>query len=413
MGALIRVLLLLVGSDISGVAWAACLNQCVEVKGVSSFAHADVAWARQMAIRDALQSAVMQCQATVSTQQQVENYQLTHSHLTVRSRAVVKNFSILKETQDPDEKLVTVRLKVCLQPARSDCAQPLGAGFHPRLAIATVLVANPYEARDIRDLPQGWRRMLVQQLRQMGYRNLQPVYLDPAILSVEQVQPALDPERLQAIREETGAQFLLLSVVRALAPRHRTDTLLPDTMDWMLEGVQRAYNYELDPNQRDITVDWYLVDLNHQKIVRQGQLSRHVVGEVRVGRDKPFGSLAFARTVTGRAMLAQVDDQARQLMKVLRCMPFEAEVLEVRNEPGGEHQQVIFFATPESGLREGDQLTIYHREGDPVRMGQRALGMLQRPVGFVRVKQIMDRFAVGEVVAKKGNVAVGDLIRSW
>jgi len=390
-----------------------CLNQCIQVKGVASFAHADVAWARQMAIRDALQSALMQCQADVSSQQQVENYQLTRSRLTVRTRAVVKRFTIVRETQDAEEKLVTVQLKVCLQPAQSACDQPLGGGFYPRLAVAPVLVATPYEARDIRDLPQGWRRALIQQLRQQGYRNLQPVALDPAILSVQQVQPVLDVDRLRTIREETGAQFLVFTVVRALASRHRTDTLLPDSVDWMWEGVKRAYNYDLDPNRRDITLTWYLVDLNHQRIVRQEQLHRQIKGEVRVGRDKPFGSLAFARTPTGQAMLAQVKVQAQQLIETLRCLPFEAEVLEVRRHPDTQKQQVIFFATPESSLREGDQLTLYHRDDVPVRMGQQNLGTVQQPVGFIRVKQLMDRFAVGEVEAQNGTIAVGDLIRSW
>jgi hypothetical protein len=60
-----------------------------------------------------------------------------------------------------------------------------------------------------------------------------------------------------------------------------------------LDGIRRYYNYDAKHNMRYVEVEWYLVDLNKQRIVRQHLESIEMKGDPRVGRDKPFGSMAL------------------------------------------------------------------------------------------------------------------------
>ena len=385
---------------------------CVEVTGQASLDEKDTAYARQMALRDGLRNAVMRCQVQVRSQDQVRDFRLEGSTLNVRSAAAVKYFTILEETPDREAHLYKVRLRACLEPVSNQCGTPLAGGFQPRVAIGTVLVDHPDQVRDIRDLTQGWRRMLLRAFEQHGYRNVVPFDIPPALMRPQHVAPSLSPALLAEVREETGAQYLLLTVIRDAGAQRVPATHLQPALDEMLEEVRRSYTADLSPNRRSLTVEYFLIDLNHARIASQDLLRRLVEGEASVGRDKPFGGAAFMRTPTGRAMLEQVVAETEKVMKTLQCAPFEAEVLERRQDADGK-THILFFATPESGLKEGDQLAVYHRLAPTVRMGGQSLGTDRVPAGFIRVVRLQDRFAVAEIVAEKRRIEEGDLVRSW
>lgn len=418
MAYLMRPLILFAGVLAQLTAMAAPLCQqadsrgCVIAQGAASLSRQDVAWARQMALRQALENAALRCNAVVSSHQQAENFQLTHSQVSVRTRAVVKGFHILKETQDPENHLYTVRIKACLAPARTDCANPLAAGYKPRIVIVTPAIIDPYQARDLRELLPGWVSSLEAALRRQGYRNVTTEAMDASLFPGVQVHPNLDPAVLQRIQEDTGAQFALLTVFRDLSMQHQPDNpYMPDAIERIGHEIARSYTLDDAPNVRTISIDWYLVDLNHGRILKQGHIDRSAHGVVRISRDLVFGSGAFAATPTGHALMDALQAQSRQAVEPLKCALLESRILEVRHDGG--KKQVIFFATPESGLRKGDQLTAYHRQGGEVRMGTQTLGSDEVPAGFVRVVRVLDRFAIAEVVAEKTPLTVGDWVRSW
>ncbi|MDX1346889.1 MAG: hypothetical protein R3189_01430, partial [Thiomicrorhabdus chilensis] len=61
----------------------------------------------------------------------------------------------------------------------------------------------------------------------------------------------------------------------------------------------------------------------------------------------------------------------------------------------------------------GDQLAVYHRQGRAVQFQGVDLGMDESPAAFLKIKRILPRFAVAELVAKKGVVQVGDSVKAW
>ncbi|BCN92961.1 hypothetical protein THMIRHAM_07460 [Thiomicrorhabdus immobilis] len=382
--------------------------QCVVVKGIASSKDVSEAFARKMAIRDALQQASLKNNVVVKTDQSVEAYQLTLDSARFTSSSKVKSFTVLKEGfEEPEDKYgatkksplnYEVTLNVCLTEERGVCPSLPGNQYQPRLAIAPVVFAHANQANDVSNLLNGYQLELERRVRNQGYKNYtllnQVVDLQPNI----QVSPNLDPELIAVLRDKTGAQYLLLTVIRSMSA-HAESGLKND--------VKRFYNLEVKPSSRYIETDWYMVDLMRNEIVHQSRGGFDVEGNVTVGRDKPFGSNAFFATDTGKVFHALLEQEVTDAIDYLHCKPFESEIIDVRGE------EYIIYLNASSGAKVGDDLAVYHRTGRPVRFNGSLLGSDFVPGAFLKIKRIMPRFAVAELTAKKGLVQVGDVVKTW
>ena len=333
-----------------------------------------------------------------------------------------------------------VRVRACLQPVTQQCPAPLAATYQPRIAVAAVQVLHPEQTRDLRDLRTGWQQALVDSLRQQGWHNVFLWMQGGQLMPGMTVTPNLDAQLLAQWYEDTGARYLLLTLIRDMG----MDLAAPqDALGQMMGQVRRYYSMDASPRYRSLAVEWWIVDALSGRIVKHDQLHRQVEGDVTVGRDRPFGGAAFAETVTGRALLAMVSQQAARVRQALQCAPWAGEILEVQHIPdermpsepseevdAGEESEVeaekrtasastrqrtriVFFAHAESGLRPGDVVTVYHRSDSPVRRAGAVLGWRSEPIGFARVEEVSDRFAVAEMIGEKQPVQVGDRVQGW
>lgn len=383
-------------------------GSCVVVKGVASTKDVSEAFARKMAIRDALQQASLQNNTVVKTDQSVESYQLTLDSARFTSSSKIKNFTVLKEGyEEPEDKYgatkksplnYEVTMNVCLTEERGVCANLPGNQYQPRLAIAPVVFPHPYQANDVSNLLHGYQLELDRRVRNQGYKNYallnQVVDLQPNV----QVSPNLDPELTASIRDKTGAQYLLLTVIRSMSSH---------SDDGIKNNVKRFYNLQVQDNTRYIEADWYMVDLIRNEMVHQSRGGFDVEGDVKVGRNKPFGTNAFFATDTGKVFHALLEQEVTDAIDYLHCKPFESEVIDVRD---GEY---IIYLSANAGAKVGDDLAVYHKAGRPVRFNGLVLGTDMVPGAFLKIKRIMPRFAVAELAAKKGLVQVGDVVKTW
>lgn len=383
-------------------------NMCVDVKGVASTEGVDEAFARKMAIRDALKMASLHNNLSVKTDQSVEQYQLTLDSSRFTSSSKVKSFTVLKEgLEEPDDIYgqakkgplnYEVTLNVCLTEERGVCTDLTGNQYQTRLAVAPVVVARANHANDISNLLMGYQQELGHRLKNQGHRNLslvlEPVDLQPNIM----IEPNLDPELLSGIRDRTGAQYLLLTVIRSLSAHQNNG---------YLNGAKRFYNLEVKPDSRHLEVDWYLVDLMKNEAAHQMRQGVDVQGAVTVGRDRPFGSNAFFATETGMAFNTLLEKQTSDVLDFLHCKPFESQIIDVRNN------EYIIYLNANSGAKVGDDLAVYQRTGRPVSFNNIDLGSDEVPGAFLKIKRILPKFAVAEITAKKGVVQVGDLVKTW
>ncbi|AHF02340.1 hypothetical protein THIAE_07835 [Thiomicrospira aerophila AL3] len=384
------------------------VNCDVRVTGLASTELGDQVYNRQMAIRNALEQAVMQAGVDIDLDQSLDMRQgLTQQQSRFRSRARVTSFELLSEELDAEAGVVRVVLSVCVEPitdqysASSACALPLENSYQNRVAVLPPLVEFPDQARDIANLVLGLQTDILRKLNQQGWQNIAPYdvaqTLQPGLL----ITPNLSPDALLPIQEQTGAQYALFTVVRSLAAQN-TDSRI-------LNHIRRSYDFEVRPNHRFVELEWYLVDLDQQQIRHQQRAGHQFAGSARVGRDKPVGTAAFLATPTGKALDQVVNEQVESVMATLQCLALDVPVLEVRGE------DVVVYLHQQSGVRVGDQLAWYSLEGAQVRFQGRVLGTDTLPAGFVEVVRLAGQFAVVRVVGQRdgARIALGDRLRSW
>ncbi len=381
---------------------------CVEVKGSASMEGVDEAFARKMAIRDALKMASLKNNVKISTDQRVDDYQLTLDSTRFTSHSKIKNYTLVKEGMENPEDMYgqtkegalnyEVVLNVCLTEEAGLCTGLEGNQYQTRLAIAPVVMPFGSEARDISNLLSGYQLELERRVKHKGYRNL-TLLLEPIDLQPNHVvTPNLDPKQLIDIRNKTGAQFLLLTVIRSASAHSDTG---------ILNTAKRFYDLNVNPEQRYIGLDWYLVDLMSQTMIHQARGEVEVEGDVLVGRDRPFGSGSFFATKTGKAFDGLLNQQTKNVLDALHCKPFESQVIDIQN---GEY---VIYLHEAAGAKIGDDLAVYHTAGRPIRFGGSELGQDRVPGAFLKIKRILPKFAIAELTAKKGVVQVGDIVKTW
>ncbi|WP_130537818.1 flagellar assembly protein T N-terminal domain-containing protein [Thiomicrorhabdus indica] len=384
-------------------------SECVTVKGIAPIDNGNEDFAQKMAIREAIKNATMRRNLNVRTDQKMENYEITLDSSRFTSQARVESFRILEEGledpmdlygQDKKEPLgYEVTLEVCLTDDPKVCPNLEGHQYQTRLAVAPVVMENAYEARDISNLVIGYQKEVERRLLQQGHLNLIGLDYTVEIQPNQKITPNLDERLLTDVRNQTGAQYLLLSVLKS-ASAHEED-------NGFMNRVKRTYNLQVDKDSRYIEVDWYLVDLINFRTVSEARDGFDIKGDVRVGRDRPFGTNAFFATDVGKAFHALLKEQTRKVYEAVRCQPFESEVIEKRGD------QYLVLMDQRSGVEVGDVLAVYQRQDRQVRFNGRTLGYDLTPGAFLTVKRVMDQFVIAELSASQEVVQIGDRVKAW
>lgn len=395
-------------------------KKCVAVTGTASLDGVSEEFARQMAIRNGLKLASMQNNLSISSDQVVTNYTLRKDMTHFTSQSKVSNFVIVEEGVKPPDfddlfdetgkkiedpaalkKLNTyqVKLEVCLTENPQACNNVPGNHLQPKLAIARPVISNSYQARDISNLLIGYQMELENRLKQAGYQNLMTIEESSVVDTRQPIAPNLTPEVLQPIRETTGAQYVLLTVIRSVSAHNE------GSETW--NKIKRFYNHEINPDARYLEIEYFIVDLVHHVVIAQQREGFDVKGDVEVGRERPFGTNAFFATDTGMVFDVILRQQSNNVFERLKCQPVETQIIDVRD---GEY---ILYLTQASGARVGDEFAVYHRLGRPIRYQGVQLGMDSMPSGFLKITRIQSKFAIAEVLAKQGLMEVGDSVRSW
>ena len=385
---------------------------CFKVKGTSSSKGVTKAFARKMAIRDALQQASMKNNLTVKMDQSVENYQLKLNSTRFTSASKVKNFKVVAEGFEASEDMYgqekkgplnyEVVLHVCLTEDRGVCTNLPGNQYQTRLAIAPVIIEHPQHANDVSHLLSGYQTEIERRIRNQGYMNYTAVNDVIDIQPNIKISPNLDSEALQSYRDKTGAQYLLMTAIRSMSLHNAKSGL-----SGIKNDIKSFYNFNVSANRRYVEADWYIVNLLSKKVVHQARGGFDVEGDVYVGREKPFGTSSFFDTQTGKAFHALLEKQVTDSLDFLHCKSFESEIIDVRD---GEY---VIYLNENSGAKVGDDLAVYHKSGRPVRLGNLHLGDDYVPGAFLKIKRIMPRFAIAEITAKKGTINVGDRVKTW
>lgn len=384
-------------------------SNCITVVGTASSEGVDEAFARQMAIRNGLNFASLNNNVLVSSDQTVENYELTRNSTRFTSSSKVESYKVLEEGFEEaydtygDEKKrplnYQVKMEVCLTENPQICENLSGNNYQPRLVIAPLAVAQNYAVGDISNLVPGYQTELNRRLIDSAYRNLTLLNRTVALDPQAGIYPNTDAEQLDPIRDQTGAQYMLMTVLRSASAHIEPNNLL--------NPIKHFYNLPVENDARYIEIDWYLVDLMKRKVIHQQRQGFDIKGSVRVGRDRPFGSNAFFATDTGMTFHALLTEQVREVVKALQCKELTTQIIDVRDK------EYVIYLNADSGAKVGDELAVYQRLGRSVQFQGLDLGDDETPNAFIKIKRILPRFAVAELVANKGIVQIGDTVKAW
>jgi hypothetical protein len=387
---------------------ATSASECFEVTGEAEIVDNDVSYARQMAIRDAIEQGAMSREVSVGVQAETSNYELVKQTAQFSAQQKVVDFNILSEFKEGEN--IVIKARVCVTQEAKTCPNFV-AKYHPRIAVANVAVQDEYSARDIVNPAAGYQAELLSRLWAMGKRNAIQYEAYPTIFSGAPIRPNMDIDLLQQVQDRTLAQFMVLTVIRSLDWQAKQSHLA--------KNVRQYFGYEKEPNERTVSVEWYLVDLYQKRIFAQGESFKQVFAEsgvlgddnieVKVGRDKPFGSRQFWVTPTGQAFDFVLSEQAKAIYDHIACVPLEAEIAEV------EKDKVIVPFPIDSGVQKGDVLAVYRKDSRrPYRFGSNIeLGDSLAPAAFIRVEKVLPKFIVGKFEGKREKVQAGDLVKSW
>ena len=389
-------------------------DQCFDIKGSASTENVDQTFARKMAIRDALKQASMKSNLSIKTDQSVENYQLKLDSARFTSASKIKSFTVIKEGMEDAEDMYgqtkqgalnyEVFLKVCLSEERGICPNLPGNQYQNRLAVAPVVMPYPQQAGDVANLLSGYQLELERRIKNQGYKNFTLVKGAVDVQPNIQVTPNMDSEALASYRDQTGAQYLLMTVIRSMASETAKKGYSLEAVE---NTMKRLYGLNVAPSKRYLEIEWFLVDLIDKKLVHQSRSNLMAEGKVYVGRDKVFGSSGFFATETGKAFDALLEKQVTDSLDYLHCKPFQTEVIDVRNN------EYIVYLNEDSGAKVGDDLAVYHRVGRPVSFNGIDLGSDYEPGAFLKIKRVLPKFAIAELTVSKQVVQIGDRVKTW
>ena len=369
----------------------------VEVDGGAQIENGDIAFARQMAIRDALAQAVLSSNVRVNAQSETQNFALTRQSAQFAAQQKITSMKVLSEVQEAGA--IRVSVSACLTEEAKVCPNYI-ARYVPKVAIASVAVQDEYSVKDILDVAPGYQGELVNRLWSSGQRNVETLHTASDLYVGRPVIPNLSSTMLQTASDRTLAQYLVLTVIRSA--------------DWEVEQnavageIRKAFRFDKEPTQRTVSVEWYVIDLIQERQLVQGNAFKSVSNaDVRVGRDKPFASRQFFVTPTGKLFDYVLEQQVASIKDSLACVPIAATIAEV------DKDKVVVPISIDSGVSQGDVLAVYSRTSRPYRVGAIELGTDLEPTAFIRVQKVLPRFIVGQFEGKKGLVQAGDIVKSW
>ncbi len=309
----------------------------------------DLDSAREEARRSALRDVALQYEARIASDETVENGVVTHSRLTVASRARARDVRVINEHRTGNMLRLTVLAD--MSEGRS-CEAGDAQRMKKRVAVTGFPILYPDQARigRIDDageiLPQSLQASLQSEgkLQLFGATTVQ-LFGD---LVNAPTQQRFDNSLTNVIElaKELDVQFVVTGVIR--------DMTIEDPEAWgssILGKMQRGMGV-VNQNRRFVT-DLMVFDgfsgapVFRERFSTQGEWNaspRSSVG---------FGSAGFQQTDYGKAVSGLMTQMAEAVNDALACQPFITRITRV------EGQNVTLASGAIAGIRPGDELHLY------------------------------------------------------
>jgi hypothetical protein len=355
-------------------------SRVVETTGSANISAGAQHAAKELAIKNAMQQALLQNSAHIDSTSTISSNALVIDSARVNTSGTIENVKVLEEWIEDEIYFVRIRANI---PDSNANEEPSTARYRKKIAAIQFDVLHRSEIYDVPNIERELPRELLRRLDNSG--NF--ITYDATQYLVSTLHPGLrfdNPAVYKMIAEKTGAQIILSGQIRDL---HVEDGFLQ--------------------KKRQLEIEIYLHDG-----ISGSRIARHRFSETvkNAGyfEDNPalFSNAGFYKTIFGNVIDQVLNSQIEFIQNDLKQIPFSAKIIRVAG------QKVFFDAGTSSLINTGDMLMTFRLEADALTNANgEYFGYMETPVASLSVEQVQPQFAIGKVEIKNSKLSVGDLIR--
>lgn len=355
-------------------------SRFIETVGNAFIPNGATQLAREKAIQNAVEQAMLQTEANVDSTATISNNVLTVESSRVTAAGTVEDVEVIEEWTQNDIYYVRIRAQVPADKARTPSP---AARYRKKVAVLQFEIQNRAQIFDLPGIEMQMPRELARRLDNSG--NF--ISIDGSRYLINYTLPlnqAPSPESLIRLAESLGCQIIITGVIRDM-------------------GVQKSFFRK----SRQLEVEIMVYDG-----LSGTRLSRHRFSEAAPDADfydQPvvlFTQSGFDTTPYGAVVDRVMNRQVELIQDDLDKIPFSARVVKI------EGKKIFFDAGFASQVRVGDVLMTYKVDPNPLLSNNKNwLGHQEEAVASLAVHNVQPNFSVGELETTVSGLYPGDVIR--
>lgn len=352
----------------------------IETTGSAYISSGALHAAKEQAIKNAMQQALLQNKAHIDSTTTISANVLIIDSARVNTSGIVENVKLLDEWIEDDVFFVRIRSHI---PDAGAAEKSPVTRYRKKIA---AIQFDVLQRNDIYDTPNIERELPREILRRLDNSG-NFIVVDSTEYLASTHHPGLrfdDPAVYKMIAEKTGAQIILSGQIRNFR-------------------VEEGFFQD----KRHLEIEIYLHDG-----ISGARIARHRFSETVTNAghltdaQNLFSNAEFYQSHFGKALDRILNSQAELVQDDLQKIPFSARIIKIAG------QQIYFDAGATSLVNTGDTLMTFRLDDDALlnENGQ-YFGYTETPVASVSVQQVQPQFSIAKVEIKNAELSTGDLIR--
>ncbi len=352
----------------------------IEVTGSAPISAGAQLMAKEQAIKNAMQQALLQTRAHIDSTSIISANVLIIDSARVNTSGTIEDVKVLEEWIEEDVFFVRIRANI---PEENPVKKSRHSNYRKKIAAIQFDVSNRTQVYDLPDIERQLPRELL--LRLDNTSNFITLDATQYLVSQTGIGYQFDnPDVYKMIAERTGAQIILSGTIRNM-------------------GVETGFFQD----KRHLEIEIYLHDG-----LSGARIARHRFSEtiVNAGYQKNKLSLVstanLSQSLYGKALSHILNTQIELIQTDLKDIPFTAKIIKIKGK------EVYFDAGARSRVNIGDMLMTFQLNPDALTAeNSQFLGFAETPIASLSVEQVSPQFSIGKLEIKNTKLSPGDLIR--
>ncbi|WP_305856527.1 flagellar assembly protein T N-terminal domain-containing protein [Balneatrix alpica] len=375
----------------------------VEAEGQALITQGDKRLARELAIRDASQLALLQAGSWFSSTQQMQNGVLQLETLRMSSEGRIEDVQVLREQVQGDVLKVWIRAEVAPAP---QCAQAGTSNYRKQVAITAFPLNQPDHATlgHLDNIVSGLSLELARRLQNSKGLELRP---NGQLLVLPPPYANKDPADISAVVPRLHQMGIHYVVSGRILDMSLSQAGVNEDRLFVTDALRRVLPKHPD-HQRFFALEVYVHDALSGQLLYQDQFSTSGYWLKDHHLKTGFATDAFWSSDYGNQVQKLLNKISNRLDDTLSCQPFSARIVRT------EGRRLLVAAGSRAGLRTGDTLVVYRQRYDYGPSGER-YSQLEDTQTAARVSQVQGDSAWLElpVEAISINIQQDDRVMAW